>query len=114
MRPRREADKLPLVAPAMPRRASDRETRAALGSASRQDLATADALHPGAKPVRPRAAQLGWLKGAFHLVAFEGACTSGVGPPAERLPSARWEENAAGLKSLTLERVTLDLSTAPT
>ena len=43
------------------RRASDGQARAALGAASRQNLAAADGLHPGAKSVRARAAELeGW------------------------------------------------------
>ena len=77
-------------------RASDRKARAALGAASGKNLAPADGLHAGAKPMRPRAAQLGWLVSAFHLVAFENAFRRRevTHAPRRRKPRGRQAEKA--------------------
>ena len=81
---------------------SDGQARAALGAAGRQDLAASDRLHPGAKAVRARAAQLRRLISAFHRGTYAGGCLRDSGGAGKRL--------AAGSKSLTLERVTAQLS----
>jgi len=70
-------------------RPSDRQARAALGAASRQNLAASDRLHPSAKPVRARAFNFRRLISAFHdddlcCEAVSKAGSQPRKPPAEK------------------------------
>lgn len=82
-------------------RTSDRQARAALGAASRQNLAASDRLHPRAKPVGTCAFHFRRLISAFHddnLCWRSGERSGGQHASAHRR------------KSLTLERVTTRVS----
>jgi len=66
MRPRQTIGSERRLRVRLAQRPSDRQARAALGAASRQNLAASDRLHPSAKPVRARAFNFRRLISAFH------------------------------------------------
>jgi len=111
-------------------RASDGKSRAALRAPRRKNLATTDGLHPGTETVRACAANLRWLKSAFHeLTSIAGRVPATPADAGKMFARARDPYPTVGitrgakalrknqtlkrlLKSLSLERVTERLSIA--